>query len=116
MFTDSHATLLSLQMASSNLTPWTSMCQHIKLNMKEVFQSNWLHEMGENQLLTDAFEEAKKQDFDSLIKLKELIIDEKTTGSLVSQPNHIRKFIESYQNSIGISLNVNTNVPDDPKQ
>ena len=58
--------MLSLQTAAANLTPWTSLCQHFKLNLEESFQSNWLHEKGQNAILTNAFEEAKEKDYQTL--------------------------------------------------
>ena len=48
------------------MTPWETFCQHAKAGLQEEYQSNWLNENQENQIVTDAFTQAKEENFESL--------------------------------------------------
>ena len=41
----------------------------LKLGMPEEFQSNWLNQKGEDEVLTNAFEKAKEIKFENLLRL-----------------------------------------------
>ena len=56
--------------------------------MEEAFQSNWLHEKEQNQLLTDAFEESKTHSFDELVKIGQDIAEKNSSSSNVENKLH----------------------------
>ena len=110
MFTDSHAPLLSLQTAAANLTPWSSLCQHFKLDMEEAFQSNWLHEKIQNQILADAFEEAKTLSFDELLKIRQNIEGKNWKNVLLLKYEKIVTFVVMHHNSMNITLDIKEDI------
>ena len=76
--------------------------------MEESFQSNWLHEKGQNAIITDAFIQSKKIKFDNLLQLR-LDIERSSLNSFLINHDVILKFISKYQNSLNINITVNDN-------
>ena len=105
--------MLQLQTAAANLTPWTAFCQHVKLNMKDEYQFNWLNEKGENEILKKAFDQGNKQSFGSLKQIKQLITERNWDKVLVQQNVNIVQFISIYHKSVNVDFEINFKEWDD---
>jgi len=90
-----------LQVAAGNPTPWTAFCHHAKLGMQEEFQSNWLNQKGEDEVLTNAFIQAKEVNFENLLQFGPNI---KSLNSFTINNYIILEFITKYQSSLNIKI------------
>ena len=106
-FTDSHAPLLSLQTATG-VKAWEAFCHHTKLNMEEEFQSNWLNQRGQDQILTNAFEEAREEDFQTLSDMRQKFEGKRLDWilSMTKYPK-ISEFIMTYNTVFNINFDKN---------
>ena len=112
-YTAQHTPLFELQKGVANITPWDAFCHHVKFNMKEEFQLNWLNQTGENATLNDAFEQAKSLKFPMLLTL----VQKERLGWLLQAPllppsihgihgtAKIVKFIILHYESLNIKFN-----------
>jgi len=105
---DSHAALLELQTASANPTPFVAFAQHVKMQMPEEYQSNWLNKTGEDKLLIDTFDQLRRKNYQDLLQFKDEI-EKRIWCSFLTEHDNIIKYFYTYRNSIDISLNVNDN-------
>ena len=102
-----HTPLFELQKGVANITPWDAFCHHVKFNMKEEFQLNWLNHTGENTILNDAFEQAKSLKFPMLLTL----IQKERLGWMLQSIHGIHgtakvvKFIILHYESLHIKFN-----------
>jgi len=104
---DFSAWLLELQTAATNLTPWMAVAQHVKMEMKEEYQSNWLDQKGENKILTDAFEEAKRNKFEELLQMRKDIEEKNWDNVLITKYENTVKFIINQKNTLSIKVDAN---------
>ena len=81
------------------MTPWEAFCQHAKAGLQEEYQSNWLNENQENQIVTDAFIQAKMKNFASL-KIVSKNLETNLDWILNGKYDRILSFIVSYKNSL----------------
>ena len=73
----------------------------LKLGMPEEFQSNWLNQKGEDEVLTNAFVQAKEIKFANLLQLKQ-DIKGRSFNSFHINNDIILKFINKNQSSLNI--------------
>ena len=67
--------------------------------MQEEYQSNWFNQKGENKNLTNLFQEARKQDYNSLIR-NTFTVDKYKEGQL-----ELVEFLLKNAATLGIDLN-----------
>ena len=76
--------------------------------MEEAFQANWLHEKGQNAILTNAFEEAREEDFQTLSDMRQKFEGKRLNWILsMAQYPKISEFIISYNTVLNINFDVN---------
>ena len=62
-----------------------AFAQHVKMQMPEEYQANWLNKTGEDKLLIDTFDQLQRKKYQDLLQCKEEI--EKDTGNQREEKN-----------------------------